>query len=127
LSALFFDGMRTWSEHPLFPKNHTAFTETQVLLADGQAVQLPGSTYKALEYFTAAGGSTYATRYLLQLGGAAGAGAAEAGLPTSLEVRSLAAVLTEIYLCGVCSCQEVLRRNGAAGAFAGSGLTDPLG
>jgi pyruvate dehydrogenase kinase 2/3/4 len=24
----------------------------------------------------------------------------------------LAAVLTEIYLCGVCSCQEILRRNG---------------
>jgi hypothetical protein len=25
---------------------------------------------------------------------------------------SLAAVLTEIYLCNVCSCQEILRRNG---------------
>eukprot|EP01047_Picozoa_sp_COSAG01_P071938 COSAG01_NODE_11306_length_1962_cov_1.798175_1_plen_48_part_10 len=24
----------------------------------------------------------------------------------------LAAVLTEIYLCNVCSCQEILRRNG---------------
>jgi hypothetical protein len=24
----------------------------------------------------------------------------------------LAAVLTEVYLCGVCSCQEILRRNG---------------
>eukprot|EP01047_Picozoa_sp_COSAG01_P080671 COSAG01_NODE_15776_length_1300_cov_16.487094_2_plen_93_part_00 len=24
----------------------------------------------------------------------------------------LATVLTEIYLCGICSCQEILRRNG---------------
>eukprot|EP01047_Picozoa_sp_COSAG01_P073885 COSAG01_NODE_12176_length_1786_cov_1.698874_1_plen_156_part_00 len=27
----------------------------------------------------------------------------------------LAAVLTEIHLCGVCSCQEILRRNGGRG------------
>jgi hypothetical protein len=28
-------------------------------------------------------------------------------------VSFLAAVLTEVYLCGACSCQEMLRRNGA--------------
>jgi hypothetical protein len=31
----------------------------------------------------------------------------------------LAAVLTEIHLCGVCSCQERLRRHGADGQTAG--------
>jgi hypothetical protein len=30
----------------------------------------------------------------------------------------LAAVLTEIYLCNVCSCQEILRRNGRGQAAA---------
>jgi ubiquitin-activating enzyme E1 C len=30
----------------------------------------------------------------------------------------LAAVLTEIYLCGICSCQEILRRNGRGQAAA---------
>jgi hypothetical protein len=33
----------------------------------------------------------------------------------------LAAVLTEIYLCNVCSCQEILRRNGRGQSGAGSG------
>jgi hypothetical protein len=32
-----------------------------------------------------------------------------------------AAVLTEIYLCNVCSCQEILRRNGR-GQCAGPGM-----
>jgi hypothetical protein len=41
----------------------------------------------------------------------------------------LAAVLTEIYLCNVCSCQEILRRNGAdraAAAAAGGGAASTL-
>jgi hypothetical protein len=47
---------------------------------------------------------------------------AQAGRPTVLDLgacpddeagaAAVAAVLTEIYLCGVCSCQEILRRNG---------------
>jgi hypothetical protein len=36
----------------------------------------------------------------------------EAVLGAASVVSFLAAVLAEIYLCNVCSCQEVLRRNG---------------
>jgi hypothetical protein len=34
----------------------------------------------------------------------------------------VAAVLAEIYLCGVCSCQEILRRNGRGQTYGTPGL-----
>jgi hypothetical protein len=37
----------------------------------------------------------------------------------------VAAVLTEIYLCDVCSCRETLRRNGRAQAFSRLGVRSP--
>jgi hypothetical protein len=44
--------------------------------------------------------------------GPAAGGAGGGGRGAAAVASFLAAVLTEIYLCGVCSCQEMLRRNG---------------
>jgi hypothetical protein len=71
-------------------------------------------------------------------GGVAACGAAAGQPPALLLAKAagaaaaaslLAAVLTEIYLCGVFSCQEILRRNGrtqAARRHCGCQTTQPL-
>jgi hypothetical protein len=61
---------------------------------------------------SAAPGSTNLSSSCLRLVDAAsGWHASDAGGAASV-ASFLAAVLTEIYLCNVCSCQEILRRNG---------------
>jgi hypothetical protein len=52
------------------------------------------------------GGSPGTSQFTDQLAALVGRGGAAAA------ASILAAVLTEIYLCGVCSCHEMLRRNG---------------
>jgi hypothetical protein len=45
-------------------------------------------------------------------GGSAGRGGGAATIGAASVASFLAAILTEMYLCNVCSCQEILRRNG---------------
>eukprot|EP01047_Picozoa_sp_COSAG01_P028543 COSAG01_NODE_1921_length_8901_cov_18.211770_5_plen_304_part_00 len=59
---------------------------------------------------------------VLALGGAGGRRAPGAACAASF----WAAVLTEIYLCNVCSYQDILRRNGRAPAAPGERRTDPV-